>query len=99
MSEKIEFVERATKSGANVAALCAALVEPAAWKGASSLMLSRLPAGALAGSAAALAAPALLPPGTGLGLLHHVLTGEPGSRTNIALERRTMFRFTIGRTF
>ena len=41
--------------------------------------------GAKAGNAAELQ----LPPGTGLGLLYHVLTGEPGSRTNIALERRT----------
>jgi D-alanyl-D-alanine carboxypeptidase/D-alanyl-D-alanine-endopeptidase (penicillin-binding protein 4) len=30
-----------------------------------------------------------LTPGTGLGLLYHVVTGEPGSRTNITLERRT----------
>ena len=30
-----------------------------------------------------------LPPGTGLGLLYHVVTGEPGSRTSITLERRT----------
>ena len=30
-----------------------------------------------------------LTPGTGLGLLYHVATGEPGSRTNITLERRT----------
>ena len=28
-------------------------------------------------------------PGTGLGLLYHVRTGEPGSRTAITLERRT----------
>ena len=30
-----------------------------------------------------------LAPGTGLGLLYHVVTGEPGSRTAITLERRT----------
>ena len=30
-----------------------------------------------------------LVPGTGLGLLYHVVTGEPGSRTAISLERRT----------
>jgi serine-type D-Ala-D-Ala carboxypeptidase/endopeptidase (penicillin-binding protein 4) len=30
-----------------------------------------------------------LAPGTGLGLLYHVVTGDPGSRTNVTLERRT----------
>ena len=30
-----------------------------------------------------------LTPGTGLGLLYHVVTGEPGTRTAITLERRT----------
>jgi D-alanyl-D-alanine carboxypeptidase/D-alanyl-D-alanine-endopeptidase (penicillin-binding protein 4) len=40
--------------------------------------------GAKAGDAAALE----LAPGAGLGLIHHVLTGEPGSATTIDLERK-----------
>ena len=42
-------------------------------------------AGAKPGDAAELQ----LSPGTGLGLLYHVVTGAPGSRTTITLERRT----------
>jgi D-alanyl-D-alanine carboxypeptidase/D-alanyl-D-alanine-endopeptidase (penicillin-binding protein 4) len=41
--------------------------------------------GAKPGDAAALQ----LAPSTGLGLLYHVVTGEPGSRTTVTLERRT----------
>jgi D-alanyl-D-alanine carboxypeptidase/D-alanyl-D-alanine-endopeptidase (penicillin-binding protein 4) len=45
----------------------------------------RIRPGAKPGDAAELE----LPPGTGLGLLYHVVTGTPGSRTAITLERRT----------